>query len=85
MLRSSGIWPCIAYHFVHNATTYLATDSGLLETILESDLYAGSAIFAGTLLAVVILFWFQTHQPGGDRNRQSPASIDRGTAHPLPG
>jgi sodium transport system permease protein len=84
-IQAGSIWPCIAYHFVHNTTTYLATDSGLLETILESDLYAGSAIFAGTLLAVVILFWFQTHQPGGDRNRQSPASIDRGTAHPLPG
>ncbi|MFP6613586.1 MAG: ABC transporter permease subunit/CPBP intramembrane protease [Pirellulales bacterium] len=79
-VKSRSIWPPVIYHFVHNATVQLSAkihirdNTSLLEFISNNDNYAGAAIFFGTLLGVVLLFWFHVRQPRG-RSRQ-PDSFD---------
>ena len=79
-VKSRSIWPPVIYHFVHNATVQLSAkihlrdNTSLLEFISNNDNYAGAAIFFGTLLGVVLLFWFHVRQPRG--GRRQPDSFD---------
>ena len=83
-IQCGSIWPCIAFHFAHNATRYFVHESGLLERIVANDLYAGTALFVGTLSAVAIIFWFHELQYTRTKEERRREAIDRESAQPLP-
>ena len=57
-VQTGSVWPPLIYHFVHNATIYVANRQGILEQVLIDDRLAAAALFVGTILAVFIIFWF---------------------------
>ncbi len=62
-VQTRSICAPLVYHCVHNGTVHLGTKYGWLDMIANNDLYAGMAIFFGTLAAVVLIFWFHEVQP----------------------
>ena len=75
-VQAGSIWPCIAYHFMHNATAYLTSDLPLTKQILENNVYTGSVLFGGTLLAIAILYWFHSLRCGREAGGAAGASPD---------
>ena len=61
---------------MHNATAYLASDLPLTKQILESNMYTGSVLFGGTLLAIAILYWFHSLRCGRASGGAPAAPLD---------
>ncbi len=82
-VQTGSVWPPMVYHFVHNSALYLFKRIGILEQIVADDLYAGLALCVGTLLAVVIVFWFHELKYGRTKEEALQEAIQRDAARSM--